>query len=66
MVTALASTPGFGTGFGGEDGGFDAEGDELDGGSVIVELEDGSVVVEPGDNGSGSADAGSRDAHPLY
>lgn len=61
---------GLGTSFGGEDGefdgGFDAEGDELDGGSVIVELEDGSVVVEPGDNGSGSADAGSRDAHPLY
>ena len=54
---------GLGTSFGGEDGefdgGFDAEGDEFDGGSVIVELEDSSVVVEPGNNGSGSADAGS-------
>ena len=52
----------------GEGAGFGGEGDEFDGGSVIVELEDGSVIVEPGGNGSGSGDAvaGSRDAHPLY
>ena len=43
----------------GEGAGFGGEGDEFDGGSVIV---------EPGGNGSGSGDAvaGSRDAHPLY
>ena len=48
------------------DSGASDEGDEFEGGSIFVELEDGSVVVEPGGNGSGSAGGCSRDAHALY